>query len=132
MFPRTMFLCFLLFTMLLATTGCGGTSSNNCQVIGLNVAPPSATADHTALAPANGQTFAASVLFGGGSGVCTANTSVTVNSNWTVSDPSVQLSATQGFQVTATCTAALANPVTVTATAATGQPLTGKASLTCN
>jgi hypothetical protein len=55
-----------------------------------------------------------------------------VNSNWTVSDPSVQLSASQATQVTATCTAAVTTPVTITATPVSGEMFTGKASLTCN
>lgn len=132
MLPRPVFLCFLFSAALLFLAGCGGSSSNSCHAVGLNVTPPSATANHAAQAPANGQTFAASVLFGGGTGVCTANAAAAVNSNWTVSDPSVHLSATQGFQVTATCTAALANAVSVNATSASGQALAGKASLTCN
>ncbi|HET7873610.1 MAG TPA: hypothetical protein VFL42_13920 [Terriglobales bacterium] len=107
-------------------SGCG---SSGCRVVGVRVAPPTATANHTAAAPDNGATFVASTLFG--DGVCAVNASTLVSSNWTVSDPSVHLSAIQGPQVTATCTAALANPATITATAATGQMLTGQASLTC-
>jgi hypothetical protein len=127
MFPCRMFLCVLLSAALLSIAACGG---SNCGVVGLNVGPASATADHAASPPANGQTFSASTLFGGG-GVCTQNTGVLVISNWTASDPSVHFSATRGTMVTATCTATVANPVTITATAASGTMLTGQASLTC-
>lgn len=127
MFPRWIFAWVLLSAALLSVMSCGGTT---CVVSGLNVTPSTATVDHTAVAPANSQGFSASTLFGG-AGVCTGNTGALVNANWTVSDPSVHLSAPQGTQVTATCTATVANPVTVTATAATGQMLTGQASLTC-
>jgi hypothetical protein len=119
----------LLLAGLLTIAGCGG--SDSCRVIGLNVAPQSATVDHAATAPANSQSFAASNLFGGGSGICTVNASAPVNSNWTVSDSSVHLSAAQGVSVTATCTAAVANPVTVKATAVPDPTLTGQATLVC-
>jgi hypothetical protein len=132
MFPRTMFTCVLFCAALLGTAGCGGTASSNCTLTALRVTPGSATVDHTAAAPANSATFSASGLFTG-NGQCVAlNTAAQVNSNWTVSDPSVHLSASPTTQITATCTAAVASPVTIQATSATDQTLTGKATLTCN
>jgi hypothetical protein len=129
MFTSRFFVGVSLGLMLLSTMGCGG---NDCGVTGLSVGPATATVDHAAATPANSQVFVATDHFGGGNGVCTANAAALVNSNWTVSDPSVHLSATQGFQVTATCTAAIANPVTITATTLGSPMSTGKASLTCN
>jgi hypothetical protein len=128
MFTSRLFVVVSLGVTLLITVGCGG---SNCQIVGLNVAPPTAAANHTATAPSNGQTFSASDQF---KGAClgSAGTAALINSNWTASDPSVHLSASPAGQVTATCTAALANPVTITATAADGSGHTGQASLTCN
>lgn len=112
--------------------GCGSATTPNCGPVGLNVGPASATVDHAAAAPANSQTFSAFFQFSGNPGCVAAQTASLVNSNWTVNDPSVHLSAAQGTQVVATCTAALAGPVTVTATPASGEMLTGQAMLTCN
>ncbi len=113
---------------LLSTISCGG---NDCGVSGLNVVPATATADHTAAAPGNSQTFGASFQFKNNSG-CVAITAALVNSNWTVSDPSVHLSSSPTALMTATCTAAVPTPVTIAATSADGKMLTGRASLTCN
>src|SRR5260370_22565349 len=74
---------------LLSTMGCGG---NDCGVSGLNVVPATATADHTAAAPGNGQTFSASLQFKNKSG-CVAITAAFVNSNWRGSEPSIPLSS---------------------------------------
>ena len=126
-------LCTLFSAVLLFTVGCGSkTMAPNCGPVGLNVGPASATVDHAAAAPGNTQTFSASFQFSGSPGCVAAQTAALVNSNWAISDPSVHLSATQGGQVVATCTAALASPVTVTATPASGQMFTGRSTLTCN
>ena len=129
-----MFVSKTLFAILLSlafvlTIGCGG-GSPDCGVNGLNVGPSAATVSHAA-PPGNSQTFSASFQFKNSPG-CPAITAALVNSNWTVSDPSVQLSAPQATQVAATCTAAVAAPVTITATQVGGEMFTGKASLTCN
>lgn len=129
MFASKIFFAVLLSLAFVSTIGCGGTSSPDCGPIGLNVAPPSATVDHAAVAPGNSQTFTASFKFNNVG--CPAVTAALVNSNWTVSDPSVHLSASQAAQVTATCTAAVASPVTITATPVSGEMFTGMASLTC-
>ena len=129
MLPLKKFSSLMLCTALAALAGCGG--SSNCGPVGLNVGPTAATVAHTAAAPANSQMFSASFQFSLSSG-CPAVTAALVNSNWTVSDPSVHLSAAQGTQVTATCTAAVTTPVTITATPVSGQMFTGHASLTCN
>lgn len=117
----------VFFCAWLTAAGCGG---SGCTVVGLNVAPPTATVSH--VAPGNSQTFVSSTLFGGGNRPCPANASMLVSANWTVSDPSVQLSSSPASTVTATCTTALVGPVTVTATSNDSQMLTGRASLTCN
>ena len=130
MLPRRLLARFLLSAALLAVAGCGGSSSNNCKVTALNVTPQSMTVNHAAAPPANSQVFTATGLLTG-NGVCTGNTAAMVSSNWTASDPSIQLSASPTTQVTATCTAALTNPATIKAVSATDQTLTGQASLTC-
>lgn len=121
----------LLAALSLSTIGCGGNMMPNCGMVGLNVTPSSMTINHASAPPGNGQTFSASSQSAVNPG-CPAVTAALVISNWTVSDPSVHLSATQGTMVTATCTAALASPVTVTATSANGQMFMGTAMLTCN
>ena len=121
----------LLSMAFLSAVGCGGTASPDCGPNGLNVGPSTATVNHAAAAPGNGQVFSAFFQFKNNPG-CPAITAALVNSNWTVSDPSVELSAPQATQVTATCTAAVATPVTITATPVSGEMFTGKASLTCN
>ena len=131
MFAGKLLLAGLLSMVLVSTMGCGGTSSPDCGPNGLNVGPSAATVNHAAAPPGNNQTFSATFSFKANPG-CPAVTSALVNSNWTVSDPSVQLSAPQATQVTATCTAAVATPVTITATQVGGEMFTGKASLTCN
>src|SRR5579864_327444 len=132
MFPRKMYACVLFWAALLGMAGCGGTSSSNCTLTALRVTPGSMTVDHTAAAPANGTIFSASGLFTGSGSCMGLNASALVNSNWTVSDPSVHLSASPTTQVTATCTAAVVSPVTIQATSASDQSLTGKATLMCN
>ncbi|HEY2360512.1 MAG TPA: hypothetical protein VGK36_05315 [Candidatus Angelobacter sp.] len=130
MFAGKLLLAILLSMVFVSTIGCGG-SSPDCGVNGLNVTPASITVNHAAAPPGNSQVFSASFLFKSNPG-CPAITAALVNSNWTVSDPSVQLSAPQATQVTATCTAAVAAPVTIMATPVSGEMFTGKASLTCN
>jgi hypothetical protein len=115
---------------LLAVMGCGGTTSN-CGVTGLNIAPPTATVNHAVAAPGNSETFSSTFRFTNNPG-CPAITAALVNSNWTASDSSVQLSPSPTSVVTATCTVAITGPITITATSADGQMLTGQASLTCN
>ena len=129
MFAARFFAGVSLGIGVLATVGCGG---SDCGVTGLNVAPPTATADHAAAAPGNSQTFSASFQFKNNPGCVGIATAALANSNWTVSDPSVHLSSSPTSQVTATCTAAVTNPVTITATSAEGRMLTGRATLTCN
>lgn len=129
MLPLRMLAGFL-FCALFIVAGSGSAFAGDCRVTALNVAPPSAAADHTAATPANGQVFTASNHFTG-SGPCAQNAAMMVNANWTVSDPSVHLSATQGNHVTATCTATVDKPITVKATAVSNPKLTGQASLTC-
>ena len=131
----SMFAGKLLFVVLLSaafasTIGCGG-STPDCGVSGLSIGPSAATVNHAAAAPGNSQVFSATFQFKNGPG-CPAVTAALVNSNWTVSDPSVHLSVPQAPQVTATCTAAVATPVTITATPVSGEMFTGNAALTCN
>src|SRR5947209_2177628 len=128
MMVRKILLSVFMLALLFQATGCGDASSENCSVAGINVGPNTATVNHTAAPPRNSQTFSASVKF---AGFCTAATAALVNSNWSASDPSVQLSASPTTQVTATCTAAVTNPVTITAHQVGGQQSTGTATLTC-
>jgi hypothetical protein len=130
MFARRLLFAVLLPLSFVATVGCGG-STADCGASGLSVNPSAATVNHAAAPPGNGQIFSASFQSKFGPG-CPAVTAALVNANWTVSDPSVHLSAPQTIQLTATCTAAVATPVTITATPVSGQMFTGKASLTCN
>src|SRR5262249_42897924 len=119
--------------VLLLLISCGG-NMPNCAATGLNIGPTASTISHTAPAPANSQTFNASFQFNQAktqNGCVTSFVAALLNSNGTAGDPSVQLSASPSTQVTATCTAALANPVTITATQASGGTLTGQATLTC-
>ncbi|HET9364538.1 MAG TPA: hypothetical protein VFP71_06040, partial [Candidatus Angelobacter sp.] len=110
------------------TISCGG---SDCGVTGMVIGPASATVSHAAAAPANSQTFSATFQFKSQNGCIGTATSALIVSNWTASDPSVHLSASPSGQVTATCTAALANPVTITASQVSGGTFTGKASLVC-
>src|SRR5262249_43629054 len=90
MMIRKIFPSVLMLALVFQAAGCGDSSSQNCNVAGINVGPNTATANHTAAPPANSQTFSASVRF---AGLCIAATAALVNSNWSASDPSVQLSA---------------------------------------
>src|SRR5262245_25456041 len=125
MFMSKILVGVCLGATLLFIQGCGG--SGSCRVVGLNVAPATATVDHTAATPGNSQVFNAIPKEGGDCQSVGALAAPSVN--WTVSDPSVHLSSSQGILVTATCTAALANSVTITATPTDGETFTGKASL---
>jgi hypothetical protein len=130
MFAGKLLFAVLLSMVFVSTIGCGG-GSPDCGASGLNVGPSAATVNHAAAPPGNSQVFSASFQFKNNPG-CPAITAALVNSNWTASDPSVQLSAPQAIQVTATCTAGVALPVTITATPVSGEMFTGKATLTCN
>ena len=125
---RKIFPSVFLLALLFQAAGCGDSSDQNCNVAGINVGPNAATVNHSAVPPGNSQQFSASVKF---AGLCTAATAALVNSNWTASDPSVQLSASPTTQVTATCTAAVASPVTITAHQVGGQQATATATLNC-
>jgi hypothetical protein len=120
---------FCLIVGPVMTVGCGGNSG--CHISAITVMPSTATVNHTSASPGNTQIFSTGFPE---SGDCRGvGTLVTPQINWTASDPSIHLSP-QGTQVTATCTAALPNPVTITATPVPGSgfTFTGQASLTCN
>lgn len=122
----------LFSATLVPMLGCGSrTLAPNCGPVGLNVGPASATVDHAAATPANSQTFSAFFQFSGNPGCPAGQTAALINSNWTVSDPSVHISTLQGGQTTATCTATLANSATISATPVSGEMFTGQAMLTC-
>jgi hypothetical protein len=126
-FANRFFLSVGLSAALLLMIGCGGNTLPNCVTQGLNVGPVTASVNHAATPPGNTQTFQSQVAACG-----TGATAALASSNWTASDPSVQLSPSPNTQVTATCTAAVINPVTITAVSADGRMLTGRATLTCN
>lgn len=117
----------VLSLALVSIIGCGG--SSNC-LAGLNVAPATATVNHSAAG--NSEAFRSSFQFKNSPGCVGLNSAALASSTWAANDPSVRLSVSPSTQVTATCTAAVANPVTVTATSADGRMLTGTALLTCN
>lgn len=123
--------CLIAFPLAI---GCGGSNPDCSGVPALSVGPATAMISHTAAPPANSQMFSAILLnqTKTQNGCVASQTAVLVNSNWMASDPSVQLSTSPTTQVTATCTAALTNPVTITATQASGGTLTAQAMLTCN
>lgn len=132
MFAMRAFAGVFLSVGLLATVGCGGQgfAPPSCGVTGLNVTPSTATADHAAAAPGNSQIFGASFQFKNNPGCAVPADAVLFN--WAASDPSVHLSSSPSFAVTATCTAAVTNPVTIAATPGNGQDFTGRGTLTCN
>ena len=119
----------VLVGLTLALIGCGAPS---CTFVAVKIAPQSASADHTALPPANGLTFTAvGATVPPGCGVMHSNPA---NVTWSVSD-SVHASisnAQDQTNGTATCLGTTASPVTVTATAPSGGS-TGSATalLTC-
>jgi hypothetical protein len=118
-----------ILSITLCSMGCGGSPKpcNITAVISLNVTPTTASVNHAVASPGNTQAFLAQV----GSSACGVTTTALASSNWTASDPSVQLSTSPTTQVTATCTAALASPVTISAVSADGRMLTGRATLSC-
>jgi hypothetical protein len=131
-FAKRFFLCVGSSAALLFMIGCG-MNTPDCGVSGIAVGPQTAMVDHTAAAPGNTQVFSATVQFKANNGCAiAAGTAALVNSNWTVSDPSVHLSQSPTGQVTATCTATVATPVNITATSADSNMFTSKAALTCN
>ncbi len=119
-----------IVSIALLSMGCGGNlvPCPVSAVIALNVSPATASVNHAVAPPGNTQAFLSQVA----STACGTTTAALASSNWTASDPSVQLSPSPNTQVTATCTAAVVNPVTITAVSADGRMLTGRAMLTCN
>ena len=102
------------------------------QIIGLNVAPFRASADHNDIPNGNTQLFTSTLESEGSSG-CPAITAVDQAATWTTDDPSVTVSPMSGTSTTATCIAGTPGAITITATATlpTGQIVSGHASLTC-
>jgi hypothetical protein len=127
----------LLLTMTIASVlvaaGCGS-SDGACDVIGLNIAPTTASVDHLAAAPANTQQFIATSKVGPSCPAVTA--AIRRDVMWSVSNAAATISnvndTTYGV---ATCVATSANAITVTATLPAdknnGMQVSGTASLTC-
>ena len=127
-FPSKLLAGICLSLALPLTISCG---SSDCTITGMVIGPASAMVSHAAAAPANSQTFSATFQFKSQNACGGTATSALVVSNWTASDPSVHLSPSPSGQVTATCTAALTNPVTITAAQVSGGTFTGQGSLVC-
>src|ERR1051326_3616210 len=124
------FLSLLLGGIVISTIGCGGhTMMDPCTIIGLTVGPASATVNHAAAPPTNGQSFVSNPRF---FSVCGSATAIPLNSNWTASDPSVHLSPAPGGTTTATCPAPRVTPAPITATSADASKFIGTATLTSN
>ncbi len=132
------FLAAISTLVVLAATlaGCHAVvNGGTCRYESLAVSPATATADHAAIPPGNGQQFLA---FGRGlTAGCAAVQSNLPNVTWTVSD-AVNVTISNAADTTsgvATCKAATAGPVTVTATLPadknSGLMVSGTGSLTC-
>ena len=140
------FYCFLLcvafagLIVMAGTTGCGGTTKLACTTTALNIAPPSATANHAAATPANRAGFSAfnalNTLPAGCVPLGVATQAQRVDLKWTVSDTAnVTIGNTVGVDYgIATCVNAAPAPVTVTASGPNekGVTITGTGTLTCN
>lgn len=118
----------------LVVMGCGGSSTPVCKLTTISVSPPTAVANHTAVAPGNMQEFLAfdSTSIPG----CVHTLANLTTATWSVSDTTnVSISnvhdATYGV---ATCKGATTGAATVTATVPVGDGtnVTNTASLTCN
>lgn len=131
---RNIGLAGFLLAMMLSIESCGGgADSAKCgQIIGLDVAPFRASADHNDIPNGNAQFFTSTLELEGGSG-CPAITAASQVVTWTTADPSVTVSPTLGTSSTATCTTGTPGAITITATAtlSTGQVVSGHASLAC-
>ncbi len=132
--------CYVSFLCAVGLILACGADTHNCDLTGLTVSPQSATANHSAAAPANSQQFSAFPQTPVGCAVAqTTLTTVT----WSVSDAqnvSISNAHDQTYGV-ATCINAISAPVTVTGTAPAGNPpcptcpvrsVSGTASLTCD
>jgi len=117
-----------------AVTSCGGTSSQECKILSINVSPAAATADHTAAPPGNMQHFDA--FIGKVPPGCSFITGNIFDATWTVSDSTnVSISNAQdSTRGNATCKNATAGAITVTATKteSDGSKVSNTALLTCN
>ena len=126
-------ICGLLLLMISATVGCGGTSTLNCSMTGINVSPQNASTGHTA--PSNVQHFDGFAIAPAGCNSVAITAARLTNITWSTSDP-VRVSISNVQDATygnATCNSATSGAVTITATApnGNGSNVTGTASLTC-
>lgn len=123
---------FFLVTVALALhlSACGSSTDDN-TIVSLTISPATATASHSAAAPANTQFFAAFAGYQGGNHPAS---SLGSGVTWATSD-TVNTSITGTGTATVTCLAATPSAVTITATVAikTGstQTVSGTASMSC-
>jgi hypothetical protein len=127
-------LFFLLLFLIAFSVSCGSSSPPNCALaMALDVAPPTATADHLAASPGNQIQFVAADHTPAGCPPTPAP--LRTDLKWTVSDPiNVTIGNTQGVDYgLAKCINATAGAVTVTASGLNIQnaTITGTATLTC-
>jgi hypothetical protein len=129
---RTRFPLPLLLAIVSA--GCGGKTQVDCTVaLGLDVAPQSATADHTLAPPGNKSSFVAADSVRPG---CIPTPGpIRLDLKWSASDTvNTTIGNTPNVDYgVATCINATPAPVTVTATGTNrlGATITGTASLSC-
>lgn len=122
----------LSVAIIFVLTSCG---DQKCELIGVKVAPASATASHLSAAPANGVRFAAN---GDYQGKCVLPACVDClpGVTWSVSDTaniSLVPDSSGTSAIRATCNGATNGPVTITAktTNTAGTTVSGTATLTC-
>lgn len=132
---RSFLVLVLTSIMFIWITGCGGHSQPDCTVVlGLTVAPQTATADHLAASPGNKISFVGSNSIV--PGCIPTPVPLRLDLHWSVSDSAnVTIGNTQNVDYgVATCIHATPSPATVTATGTNrlGTTISGTATLSCN
>jgi hypothetical protein len=120
-------------SLMLFSTGCGGSSPPDCTTaVALGIAPNAASADHLAVSPANKVSFFAGDMLPSG---CPPRPDVRLDLHWTVSDTvNVVIGNTANVDYgVATCIHATPAPATVAATGPNerGATISGTATLVC-
>ena len=101
-------ICGLLLLMISATVGCGGTSTLNCSMTGINVSPQNASTGHTA--PSNVQHFDGFAIAPAGCNSVAITAARLTNITWSTSDPvRVSISNEQGLVAAAKVTRVVVN-----------------------
>ncbi|HEV7675406.1 MAG TPA: hypothetical protein VGQ12_12815 [Candidatus Angelobacter sp.] len=104
---KTSVLCSAMISLSVLSTGCGGTSSNNC-IITANITPASAIGDHSS-SPANLVQFSTT---GSASGNCPMRPDTV--GTWSTSDPgNTSISNQAGTVGLATCLGTTTTPAAI-------------------